>query len=227
MIKPNYTSREIDLLVDNIKLKGDLTTLHEMKALIVFAHGSGSSRKSSRNQQVAHYLNRQGFGTLLFDLLTEEEAEDRQNVFDIKFLSHRLKLVTRWLQKQKELSNIPVGYFGASTGAAAAIQAASKFTGKNTIYAIVSRGGRPDLAGPSLRQVKAPTLLIVGSLDYGVVELNEDAHRFLKNSEISIVPGATHLFEEAGTLEEVAKLASQWFNQNLERTGTKIIKASH
>lgn len=212
-------TREIEVPLNTTnntaKLNGDLTTFSSMKAVIVFAHGSGSSRKSVRNQQVARYLNKNGFGTFLFDLLTDLEAEDRRNVFNIEFLSNRLVSATKWLRQQPELKTIPIGFFGASTGAGAAIQAASKLDDTNSIYAIVSRGGRPDLAADALKIVQTPTLLLVGGADIGVIELNQKAQSQLSHCELSIVPGATHLFEEPGALEEVSKQAAEWFQSHL------------
>lgn len=219
-LKQKDIEREIDIPVGSIELKGDLTILPEMKALVIFAHGSGSSRKSPRNREVSRFLNAEGFGTLLFDLLTDSESQDRRNVFDIAFLSERLALVTRWLRARPELKAIPFAYFGASTGAAAAIQAASQLEGKDAVYAIVSRGGRPDLAGSALRAVTAPTLLLVGGNDVGVIELNQKAQNSLPNCELSIIPGATHLFEEEGTLEEVSVQAAHWFRDHLSQTST-------
>lgn len=207
--------REIEIPIGQIQLKGDLVVPPASRALIIFAHGSGSSRKSPRNQQVASDLNRAGLATLLFDLLTDEEARKRTNVFDIELLSDRLVAVTKWLRQQPELSALPFGYFGASTGAGAALRAASKLTANDAVYAVVSRGGRPDLAGEDLRNVRAPTLLLVGGRDFGVIELNQWAQSFMSNCELSIVPGATHLFEESGTLEEVSKRATNWFCEHL------------
>ncbi len=207
--------QDLEIPVGQITLGGDLATFSSMKALIIFAHGSGSSRKSQRNQMVASQLNKAGFGTLLFDLLTDEEAKNRKNVFDIDFLSQRLASVTRWIRQQPDLKVIQMGYFGASTGAAAALQAASTLSESDSVYAIVSRGGRPDLAGQALDFVSIPTLLLVGSKDDDVLELNQHAQRLLKNSKLSIIPGATHLFEEPGTLDEVSKQAIQWFKDHL------------
>lgn len=206
------------------KLKGELTVFPNMKAVVIFTHGSGSSRKSTRNTFVARVLNEAGFGTLLFDLLTEKEEQNRKNVFDIDLLSKRLLTVTHWLREQPNLKKIKVGYFGASTGAAAALLAASKLSSDKTVYSIVSRGGRPDLAGEALNQVLVPTLLIVGGEDYGVIELNRKAQKQLSNSELLIIPNATHLFEEPGTLDEVSKQAAQWFLNCLEETNIKPVE---
>jgi len=187
--------------------------------VVLFAHGSGSSRLSPRNAYVARVVREAGIGTLLFDLLTEEEASDRGNVFDIEFLARRLKAATDWTRQVGSAKGLAIGYFGASTGAAAALVAAAD---DEAIGAIVSRGGRPDLAGAALPKVKAPTLLIVGGDDTGVIELNQEAcDRLTCKKELKIVPGATHLFEEPGTLEEVARLARDWFKLHLHKSGTE------
>jgi erythromycin esterase-like protein/dienelactone hydrolase len=197
-----------------------------MKAVIVFAHGSGSSRQSPRNQQVAKELNEAGFGTLLFDLLSDSEAKNRANVFDIALLSRRLVHATRWLRDQRGLDQMPVGYFGASTGVGAALQAAAQLNDSEAVFAVVSRGGRPDLAGFTLKLVKTPTLLLVGGDDLNVLELNRQAQKFLSYSKLFVIPGATHLFEEPGTMEEVSKQAIQWFNQTLRaRKPNSLIKS--
>jgi pimeloyl-ACP methyl ester carboxylesterase len=181
---------------------------------VLFAHGSGSSRFSPRNARVAAALHELGLGTLLFDLLTEYEADDRRNVFDIPVLADRLLLATRWLGEQKQAADLPLGYFGASTGAAAALVAAAQ--SERAIGAVVSRGGRPDLAAGALARVRAPTLLIVGGRDTTVLELNRAALGELRcEKELAVVPGATHLFEEPGALEEVTKLAGRWFADHL------------
>lgn len=198
----------------NITLQGNLIIPKAAKGLVIFAHGSGSSRLSPRNQKVATELNQIKLATLLFDLLTKEEdlvdnitAELR---FNISLLAQRLVAVTDWIGKQTETNNLSIGYFGASTGAAAALIAAAERP--KLIKAVVSRGGRPDLAGETLPRVKAPTLLIVGSRDYQVIELNQHAQAQMNNvNELAIVKGATHLFEEPGTLDQVVTLASQWF----------------
>ena len=199
---------------DSVHLEGDLTIPKHAVGVVLFAHGSGSSRLSPRNQFVAEALQNRGIGTLLFDLLTEEESGDRENVFDIDFLTHRLSDATRWLRHREGTSNYPLGYFGASTGAAAALVAAAQ---DKTVGAVVSRGGRPDLAIRHLAGVTAPTLLIVGGHDFGVIELNEKAYRVLRcEKSLKIVPGATHLFEEPGALEQVAQLAGDWFGRHLK-----------
>lgn len=189
---------------------GDLTVPPFAKALVLFAHGSGSSRRSPRNREVGSALNERGIATLLFDLLTPEEELMRANVFDVDLLSSRLIDATRWAQRQPSLEGMKVGYFGASTGAAAALWAAAEL--KDEVYAVVSRGGRPDLASPRLPEVRAPVLLIVGGDDIIVLDLNRQALSGLRCvAEMTIVPGATHLFEEAGALEEVSRLAGDWF----------------
>lgn len=198
------------------RLRGELTEFPGMKAMIVFTHGSGSGRRSTRNVLVAEVLNRAGFGTLLFDLLTDTEEKNRKNVFDIGLLSQRLLRVTSWVRQQQNLKNLKIGYFGASTGAAAALLAASQLTGDEAIFTVVSRGGRPDLAGEALGRVTAPVLLLVGGKDYEVIELNRIAKKQLPNAKLSIVPNATHLFEEAGTLQEVARQATYWFDNYLK-----------
>jgi putative phosphoribosyl transferase len=178
--------------------------------IVLFAHGSGSGRLSPRNRFVAGELAHAGFGTLLFDLLTPSEATDRRNVFDIGLLAQRLLLATVWLDECPATRGAPIGYFGASTGAAAALVAETH--APRPIGAIVSRGGRPDLAGAALGRVRAPTLLIVGSLDGDVIDLNRQALAMLPHEkDLAIVPGAGHLFEEPGTLEEVVELARDWF----------------
>jgi dienelactone hydrolase len=187
------------------------------QGMVLFAHGSGSSRHSPRNNYVARILHEKGIGTLLLDLLTLAEDLNYQTRFDIALLTHRLLVATCWIKLQPQTQHLRMGYFGASTGAAAALQAAAALTGE--IQAVVSRGGRPDLAGTKeLTQVKAPTLLLVGGADKEVIELNREAYARLHCSkELSIIPGATHLFEEAGTLEEVARQAAVWFNRYLKK----------
>lgn len=187
--------------------------------LVLFAHGSGSSRHSPRNNYVASVLRKAGIGTLLMDLLTVEEDRDYRTRFDIPLLTRRLMVATRWVAGHGAVGGLNVGYFGASTGAAAALQAAAQL--KHGVAAVVSRGGRPDLAGgAALRQVVSPTLLIVGGLDDVVIELNRAAYEVMGcEKELVIVPGAGHLFEEPGTLEEVARLATQWFLRFLPRAG--------
>jgi putative phosphoribosyl transferase len=185
--------------------------------LVIFAHGSGSGRFSPRNNYVAERLRRNGLATLLLDLLTMDEERDRRNVFDIELLAQRLSLANDWASDDVRTRDLPVGYFGASTGAAAALVAAA--LPRSRIRAVVSRGGRPDLAGTALTRVHAPTLLIVGSLDDGVIDLNQAAlARLDAPKKLVIVPGAGHLFEEPGTLDQVVVHASEWFQANLRRT---------
>ena len=182
----------------------------DAKGLVIFAHGSGSSRHSVRNKYVASVLRAHGLSTLLLDLLTEDESEWTDKRFDIDLLAQRLTLAENWVKQQDETKQLAIGYFGSSTGAAAALQSAAELG--NGIKAVVSRGGRPDLAKEHLPKVTAPTLLLVGGYDDGVIELNEQAYAILDcEKELTIIPGATHLFEEAGTLEQVAELAAQWF----------------
>ena len=202
-----------------VLLPGRLTVPADARAVVLFAHGSGSSRHSSRNRYVAAVLNQAGLGTLLLDLLTPEEEADRLNVFDIELLARRLTEVTSWLREQPATGQAAISYFGASTGAAAALWAAAE-PGAD-LAAVVSRGGRPDLAGPRLAAVTAPTLLIVGALDTLVLDLNRSAQAQLHcENELAVVPGATHLFEEAGTLTAAAALARDWFASHLGRTAS-------
>jgi len=204
----------VEVRSGTLRLLGQLTVPVAPRGLVVFAHGSGSSRHSPRNRFVAGVLNERGLGTLLFDLLTPDEELDRAAVFDIGLLARRLGIVTRWLMARPEAEGICVGYFGASTGAGAALWAAAEPGAE--IAAVVSRGGRPDLAGPRLPAVQAPTLLIVGDRDEVVLELNRQAQAQLRcENELAIVAGATHLFEEPGTLGEVARLAADWFLRHL------------
>ena len=207
-------TEHVSIPSDSVQLEGELAIPRDAAGIVLFAHGSGSSRLSPRNQFVAEALRAEGIGTLLFDLLTEDEAADRDNVFDIDFLAHRLSDATRWLRSRRATRDYALGYFGASTGAAAALVAASQDA---AISAVVSRGGRPDLAIRHLATVQAPTLLIVGGDDYGVIELNEKAYRVLRcEKSLKIISGATHLFEEPGTLEQVAKMAAGWFKKHLQ-----------
>lgn len=204
--------------VDDVHIEGMLELPVNAYGLVLFAHGSGSSRHSPRNNHVTRVLRDSGIGTLLMDLLTPQEDMDYQTRFDIPLLTRRLLAATRWVKVQNPGRHLPIGYFGASTGAgaAAALQAAAALG--QEVGAVVSRGGRPDLAGKhDLERVKPPTLLLVGGLDDGVIELNREAHAQLHcEKELSIIPGATHLFEEAGTLEEVARQAAVWFKRHLK-----------
>ncbi len=211
---PPARDEEVHVRVGLVRLAGHLTVPEALRGLVVFAHGSGSSRHSPRNRYVATVLNEAGLGTLLFDLLTPDEELDRAQVFDIELLANRLEAVTRWLRVQPEADKARIGYFGASTGAGAALVAAAH-PGAD-IAAVVSRGGRPDLAGPSLEDVRASTLLIVGGRDDVVLELNRQAQASLRcESALTVVPGASHLFEEPGSLEAVAGLARDWFLRHL------------
>ena len=207
----------VQIPVDDVHVEGLLELPANAQGIVLFAHGSGSSRHSPRNNYVARVLRNSGIGTLLMDLLTPQEDEDYQARFDIALLTRRLLAATRWITAEKHASNLPVGYFGASTGAAAALRAASE-PGQE-IAAIVSRGGRPDLAGKhALENVKAPTLLLVGGADEVVIELNRDAYdQISAPKELSIIPGASHLFEEPGTLEEVVRQTVGWFSRYLRR----------
>jgi putative phosphoribosyl transferase len=199
---------------------GDLTVPHNPRGIIIFAHGTGSSRLSPRNRFVASVLQRAKLATLLLDLLTPEEEQldlrTRQLRFNIDLLANRLVEGTEWLRHDDNgVGRLPLGYFGASTGAAAALMAAAQLA--DSISAVVSRGGRPDLAGSALSKVTAPTLLVVGGDDYAVIDLNEKAVKELQcEKRLQVVPGATHLFEEPGTLEQVAELASNWFENHLD-----------
>jgi len=209
---------EVQIPAGHAVLFGNLTIPENAVALVLFAHGSGSSRHSPRNQFVARTINRCGLGTLLFDLLTpEEETLDihtREHRFNIRLLAERLVHATKWARQQEETRDLHIGYFGSSTGGAAALVAAAEFP--QDIGAVVSRGGRPDLAGDALPKVQAPTLLIVGGNDDVVIELNEMARdRMRCEVKLEIIPGATHLFEEPGALEQVAKLASNWFSLHI------------
>jgi pimeloyl-ACP methyl ester carboxylesterase len=214
-MKPTH-AQLVHIPVDDARIEGMLELPPGPLGIVLFAHGSGSSRHSPRNNYVARVLHDKGIGTLLMDLLTVTEDLDYQTRFDIALLTHRLLVATRWVRLEAATRQLPIGYFGASTGAAAALQAAAAL-GDN-IQAVVSRGGRPDLAGnQSLEQVKSPTLLLVGGRDEEVIELNREAYARLPcTKELSIIPGATHLFEEAGTLEEVARQAAVWFSQYLK-----------
>lgn len=199
-----------EVTIPPVGLAGSLRIPHAAHAVILFAHGSGSSRFSPRNRAVAEALNLEGFATLLFDLLTEQEEADRANVFDIPLLAGRLVDAMRWMDRDPFAGSVPLGLFGASTGAAAALVAAAN-TG-DRVGAVVSRGGRPDLAGAALARISTPTLLIVGGADYGVIELNEQALAQLRGPKaLKIVPGASHLFPEPGALDAVIDHAAHWF----------------
>lgn len=211
---------EIDIPVDEFILKGSLTIPKNANSLVIFSHGSGSSRFSTRNNFVARILNQSNIATLLTDLLTMEEDEIYENRFDIELLTQRLITVTYYASELPTLKKLPVGYFGASTGAASALKAAARL--EHMVKAIVSRGGRPDLALDDLKLIEAPTLLIVGSRDHVVIKLNEQAYKYLTcYKKLEIIDGATHLFEEPGKLEEVADLASKWFTEHIVHSKNK------
>ncbi|WP_018612204.1 dienelactone hydrolase family protein [Segetibacter koreensis] len=205
---------DVSIPAGKVTVKGELIIPANANAIVIFSHGSGSSRFSKRNQKVAEHLHENNFGTLLFDLLTEEEDRDYYNRFNIDLLAKRLIDATEWLKKMPAAKDCRIGYFGASTGAASALQAAAQ---KAEIDAVVSRGGRPDLAMEHLENVKAPTLLIVGGLDTEVIELNKQAFKKLQClKDLVIVQGASHLFEEPGKLDKVAELATAWFRKYLQ-----------
>jgi len=207
-------TRELEVAVGDVRLPGDLTLPPEPGGAVIFAHGSGSSRLSARNRQVAGTIVEAGVATLLFDLLTPREAAERAKVFDIELLAERLLAATHRLRHEQEVGVLPLGYFGASTGAAAALWAAAEPDSR--ARAVVSRGGRPDLAGDRLERVTAPTLLIVGGADPTVLELNREAQQGLRcENDLIVIPGAGHLFEEPGALEEVSHWATAWFVKHL------------
>jgi len=201
---------DVDVQAAGVILPGILGCPPDAIGIVIFAHGSGSSRLSSRNQAVARWLRERGCATLLFDLLTDDEAADRRNVFDMDLLGKRVIDATGWLRQRDDVGSLRVGYFGASTGAAAALAAAAELG--SDIAAVVSRGGRPDMAIPLMDRVQSPTLLIVGSRDTMVLDLNRQAQQHMRcESELAIIDGATHLFEEPGTLEQAADRAGDWF----------------
>ena len=204
----------VSIPLGSLELPGDLSVPHQAKGMVLFAHGSGSSRLSPRNQVVASFFNRQGIATLLFDLLSYSEDREYKNRFNISLLAQRLVEVTKWVASKQECKDLCIGYFGASTGAAAALLAAAELPG---IAAVVSRGGRPDLAMRALPFVQSPVLLIVGSLDTDVLRLNQQAYQHLNcEKKLAIVPGATHLFEEEGAMEQVCVLATTWFENHFQ-----------
>jgi pimeloyl-ACP methyl ester carboxylesterase len=218
--RPGAIHDEVVVELGRVRLPGDLVVPRGAIGVVVFAHGSGSSHRSPRNVQVAGRLQEAGLGTLLFDLLTPDEGEDRANVFDITLLADRLAGASAWVLAR--LGEAPIGLFGASTGAAAALVSAS--TMGRQVGAVVSRGGRPDLAGAALASVTAPTLLIVGGDDRAVLELNREAlARMGAEKRLEVVPGATHLFEEPGALERVAELAAVWFTTHLRGSGGRRV----
>lgn len=212
MTRPGY-EQNVRIILGELALDGILGLPSDPRGVIVFAHGSGSGRLSPRNNFVARHLQQNGLATLLLDLLTPDEAEDRRNVFDIDLLADRVLLTKAWLEQEPRTKKLGIGYFGASTGAGAALQSAAREP--SNIQAVVSRGGRPDLAETYLPSVTAPTLLIVGGWDEPVIEMNRTAFELLIcEKKLVIVPGATHLFEEPGTLEQVANHACAWFLQH-------------
>jgi len=227
----NGIESEVTIECGEIVLHGTLVIPEHCTGIVLFAHGSGSGRRSPRNRSVAQVLQAQGIATLLFDLLTwAEESVDQFTAelrFDIPFLAERLIGATHWVMRRPDLQNLAIGYFGASTGAGAALVAAAKLP--TDVGAVVSRGGRPDLAGDALRSVVAPTLLIVGGNDEPVIAMNNTALAKLKCREkmLVIIPGATHLFEEPGTLDEVARIAAGWFTQHLTTARRDRVSASH
>lgn len=217
-------SRPVEIPVDAGVLTGELTAGPGARGLVVFAHGSGSSSKSPRNQYVAKAIQQEGLATLLFDLLTESEQESVSKRFDIALLTERLLHSLTWVGRQTEVGRLPVGLFGASTGAAAALKAAATLDG--LVHAVVSRGGRTDLAGDSVAEVVSPTLLIVGGKDDEVLELNRRTLSALRcEKRLAVVPGATHLFEEPGALKEVASVAALWLRSHLRRGRAEAAQA--
>ena len=207
--------KKVSIPVGKLTVQGELIIPLKAKAIVIFSHGSGSSRFSKRNQMVAKYLHEKNFGTLLFDLLTEEEDRHYQNRFNIDLLTERLTGATEWLEELSAAKDCSIGYFGASTGAASALKASAILP---NINAVVSRGGRPDLAMDDLHLVEAPTLLIVGSLDYDVLQLNKEAYIQLEcEKKLEVVEGATHLFEESGKMEIVSEIAGNWFEKYLNQ----------
>jgi len=214
LVEPVW-SIEFGIPAGEVTLPGTLEIGPDSFGIVLFAHGSGSSRLSPRNRYVASVLHQAGLATLLFDLLTDDEVEDRMNVFDIGLLSQRLLSAVRFVARDARTSDLSIGCFGASTGAGAALVAAAR---DPRIHAVVSRGGRPDLAHEWLDQVTAPTLLIVGGEDFDVLDLNRRALAHLRGPrQLSVIPGATHLFEEPGALQQVARFATQWFDRHLPR----------
>jgi len=213
-------ARPVQIPVNHVQLEGILGWTDHPEGIVLFVHGSGSNRFSPRNTFLAQRLQTLGFVTLLFDLLTKEEAENRNTVPEIPFLAERFQGTREWMAQQIDMPSLPYGYFGASTGAAAALQAAAIFP--EHVEAVVSRGGRPDLAYPHLSQVKAPTLLIIGGRDDAVLKLNREAyHRLTCPKDLVVVPEASHLFEEPGAMEEVFQCAGKWFSRYLVQKNGK------
>ncbi|WPU66695.1 dienelactone hydrolase family protein [Peredibacter starrii] len=208
--------KEIVIQYNDIGLRGHINFDDDSRCWIIFAHGSGSSRLSSRNNWVADRLNEMGFATILFDLLTEDEDLNYKNRFDISLLAERLLIATNWLMKSEYYRGQPLAYFGASTGAGAALTAAAHHSPFVPLFTVISRGGRPDLAGINdLKNVKVPVLLIVGDKDHQVIDLNQLAMNNLADAKLVLIPGATHLFEEPGTLDEVVKVIGEWLETKL------------
>jgi putative phosphoribosyl transferase len=213
----------ISFRIAKTKLEGELIIPSEAKSLVIFSHGSGSSRFSTRNIFVAKALHQQKIGTFLFDLLTKDEDELYTNRFNIELLTQRLILATKYIAELPRTAGLTIGYFGASTGAASALGAAAELP--EIIKAVVSRGGRPDLALEAASKVKAPTLLIVGEKDYDVLDLNKEVYRIMKcEKKLKVIQGATHLFEEEGTLQQAAELASEWFNTYLKSKELLVVE---
>lgn len=207
-------NNRIQIKIEDIELKGEIIIPLKATSLVIFAHGSGSNYMSKRNETVAKTLHQKNIGTLLINLLTEQEDLQYRNRFDIELLTERLIKITDWVEKEESEKNLTIGYFGASTGAAAALNAAAKIS---NISAVVSRGGRPDLVSDQLSDVETPTLLIVGSLDYDVLKMNELAYNKLNcEKKLEVLQGATHLFEEHGMINKVAELAAKWFEKHLQ-----------
>jgi dienelactone hydrolase len=226
--RPDIATTAVQVPIDGQSLPGDLGMPRDAHGVVLFAHGSGSSRHSPRNQYVARTLQRRDLATLLIDLLTpEEEMVDERTAehrFDIPMLARRLGTIVDWLRRHKDTAALSIGLFGASTGGGAALIAAANRPGE--IAAVVSRGGRPELAGPALAKVAAPTLLIVGGLDTPVIQMNRDAMKQMHgNVKLEVVPGATHLFEEPGTLDRVAELAGNWFARYLQPSGATPVRS--
>lgn len=214
MSKNIKISTSVTIPLEGVELRGNLIIPEEAIGLVIFSHGSGSSHLSPRNNFVAVLLQQKGLATLLFDLLTEDEDRDHENRFNIDLLTQRLIETTNWVRQQKDTMDLPIGYFGASTGAASALRAAAFFD--QEIKAVVSRGGRPDMAFQDLNKVTTPTLLIVGGWDEVVIDLNEKAyHKLQCERKLEIIPQATHLFEETGKLQEVANVSADWFVKHL------------
>jgi putative phosphoribosyl transferase len=218
MEKKTLTQKNVQVLVDGVQLPGLLSIPDEARGCILFAHGGGSSHRSPRNSIVSKFFQDEGFATLVFDLMSKQEQQldetTRELRFNIPFLAHRLLCAMNWIGQLPETHSLDIGFFGSSTGAAAALNAAAEIGLK--VRAVVSRGGRPDLAGQSVERVRSPTLLVVGGNDHGVVELNQQAFdRLSCEKKLEIIPGATHLFDEPGALEEVGRMASRWFSNYL------------